>query len=81
MLKLLVIAGAVVLLLWLWFGRGSRREHDPGPGSRKDGAAEDMIRCAHCGVHLPRSEALLDGGLPYCTEAHRVAGPRDTPPR
>jgi uncharacterized protein len=36
-----------------------------------------MVRCAHCGVHLPQSEALLDDGQhSFCSAAHRGAGPR-----
>jgi uncharacterized protein len=37
---------------------------------------ERMVDCARCGLHLPASEALLDGaGRPYCCEEHRLAGP------
>jgi uncharacterized protein len=35
-----------------------------------------MVRCAHCGLHLPQSEALLDAaGRSFCSAAHRIAGP------
>jgi uncharacterized protein len=32
---------------------------------------EDMVRCVHCGVHLPRSESVMSGDLFYCTPDHR----------
>lgn len=35
----------------------------------------EMVRCAHCGVHLPSSEAIQADGRPYCSPAHRDAGP------
>jgi uncharacterized protein len=35
--------------------------------------AEDMVRCAHCGVHLPKSEGLLAGGHFFCGVEHRDA--------
>jgi uncharacterized protein len=35
-----------------------------------------MLQCSHCGIHLPRAEALLDERGAFCTEAHRLAGPR-----
>ena len=35
--------------------------------------AEDMVRCAHCGVHLPKRESILTGNEYYCSEAHRRA--------
>lgn len=34
-----------------------------------------MVRCAHCGVHLPQSEAYYDGLHTYCSEGHMKAGP------
>lgn len=42
-----------------------------------------MVRCAHCGVHLPQCEAYFDGTHTYCSEGHMKAGPKfnthDTP--
>ena len=35
--------------------------------------AEDMVRCVHCGVHLPKNESVLAGNEYYCSEAHRLA--------
>ena len=29
-----------------------------------------MVPCAHCGVHLPRSEAIAYQGLHYCRAGH-----------
>ncbi|WP_236651117.1 PP0621 family protein [Aquabacterium fontiphilum] len=35
-----------------------------------------MVRCGHCGIHLPQNEALMGAdGQRYCCEAHRQAGP------
>lgn len=38
---------------------------------------EDMVRCAQCGVHLPKGESLVTGGARetkyFCSEAHRRA--------
>lgn len=38
-----------------------------------------MVRCAHCGVHLPQSEAYFDGAHTYCSEGHMKAGPKFNP--
>ena len=35
--------------------------------------AEDMVRCVHCGVHLPKHESILVDGKYYCGEPHRHA--------
>ncbi len=80
MLKVLVIAVAIGLLLWLLFGRGARNAEPPrGSKHSPPDGAEAMVACAHCGVHLPRSEALAARSLHYCSAAHRDA-PGDAPP-
>ena len=43
------------------------------PGS---GPVESMVRCAHCGVHLPRSEAVLIAGKTWCSNEHARLGER-----
>ena len=40
-------------------------------------SSEEMVRCAHCGVHLPRSEASLLGRNTWCSPAHAKLGVRD----
>lgn len=37
---------------------------------------ETMVRCAHCGIHLPRSEALLLNGETWCSSEHAKLGVR-----
>lgn len=72
MLKVLIIVLALVALLWLLFGRSARKGEAPKDTRRgRRGGVEDMVVCAHCGVHLPRSEALAARGLHYCSAAHR----------
>lgn len=34
-----------------------------------------MVRCAHCGVHSPRLQALLLDDKWYCSQAHLEQGP------
>jgi len=77
-MKFVIFVLAIALLLWLVFGRRGRR--DAPPSHRPPaGGAEGMVACAHCGVHLPRSEALADGARLFCSAAHRLAGPREPP--
>ncbi len=35
--------------------------------------AEDMVRCEHCGLHLPANESFREGELRFCSSAHRDA--------
>lgn len=37
--------------------------------------SEQMVRCAHCDVFLPRSDALLRENETWCSEAHAKLGP------
>ena len=49
--------------------------HSTPQDAPRDPNAQDMVRCAHCGVFVLRSEALFQGDLAYCGETHRKAGP------
>jgi uncharacterized protein len=74
-MKYLVLALVIGLVLWLTVGR-KPRVRPPGRKTARPPELEGMVVCAHCGVHLPRSEALAGGGHSYCSAAHRDAGPR-----
>lgn len=68
-MKWLVVLAVVGVGLWLMLrGRAPRRS----PPHR----AEAMVQCAHCGVHFLSADAVLDGSRVFCSEAHRLAGPR-----
>lgn len=41
------------------------------------GKAEEMVRCAHCGVYLPRSEALMKEGHLWCSQEHASLGAKE----
>ena len=63
---------AVVGVLWLM--RSLRKPNlPPTPQRPPQTQNEDMVACAQCGVHLPRSEALPGRGGVFCGEAHRSA--------
>lgn len=36
--------------------------------------AEDMVRCAVCGVNSPRSESFTSHGSFFCSDEHRRLG-------
>jgi uncharacterized protein len=72
-MKYLLVIVVVAVVLWLTLGRRPRARARP---PKAQPALEGMVRCAHCGMHLPRSEALTAGADAYCSAAHRDAGPR-----
>jgi uncharacterized protein len=69
MVRLLVLIVLVVLAVWLV----RRALRGPNQPTIKEG---DLVACAHCGVHLPRSEARQSEGALYCSEEHARLGKR-----
>lgn len=68
----LVVAG---LVWWLWRTR-ERPPATQSPPPQSSPEAVSMVRCHHCGVHLPAGDALRDGAnQPYCCGDHRQLGP------
>ncbi|MBP5097837.1 PP0621 family protein, partial [Pseudomonas protegens] len=45
------------------------------PRSPNEPATTPMVRCAHCGVHLPQDRALSQSQQWYCSQAHLQQGP------
>ena len=83
-MKYLILLLVIVVVGWLTIGR---RRRPPGAGkpaaksvppqAPAQAPPQAMLACVHCGVHLPQAEALQDAaGRPFCSEAHRLAGPR-----
>ncbi|MBX3643396.1 MAG: hypothetical protein KF720_10040 [Rubrivivax sp.] len=72
----------VVVMVGVWLLIRSRRTAPPPRAQkgvdREKGAAgpQAMVNCRHCGVHLPLSEALVGKDGMFCSEQHRLAGPR-----
>lgn len=69
---LIVIVVVGLAIAWLMRGRQRVVHRD---GERKERTV-DMVRCAHCGVHLPAADALGDGVHRFCSDDHRRAGAR-----
>ncbi|KAF0164068.1 MAG: hypothetical protein FD157_2433 [Rhodocyclaceae bacterium] len=63
----------VVLAVIYALVRASNRRSKPPPEAR---TPEAMTRCAHCGVHFPRTESVRGGENDYCCEDHRRLGVR-----
>ena len=73
-MKALLFLIAVLVLLWLLRGSLRRARGRPAPPKPPaTDAARPMLRCAQCGMHLPRDEALPGRGGVFCDAAHRTA--------
>ncbi len=58
----------VIVAVW-WLAKGFRRKDAARDASEVVG--EQMVTCGHCGVYLPRSEAIGEGDRLYCCAEHR----------
>ena len=64
LLSIIAIAAVIYLLI------RSCRKKAP---QQDEMIAEDMVRCAQCGVHLPKSESTETEGRFFCGAEHRDA--------
>ena len=72
-MKFVLLVLAVLALCWL-LGRSLRRRVPPPDApSAPPRELQAMLSCAHCGVHLPRDEALPGRGGVFCDATHRAA--------
>lgn len=81
MSRLLLTVLAIVAIVWLLrraiSGPGGARSRDDEASPAQPKSQGELVRCAHCGVNLPRAEARVAGGRLYCGEEHARAGPRE----
>lgn len=64
----LIFLFAIVAVIYLLF-----RSFRKNVSSQDHAVAEDMVRCAHCGVHLPKGESVQADGRDFCSAEHRDA--------
>lgn len=65
----IVLVAAALLVLRMINIAGAKRRAGEGRGDAgKKAGAEPMIRCARCGVYLPRAEAVSSPGGLVCGE-------------
>jgi uncharacterized protein len=77
-MKYLLIFGLVMVVFWLW--RSSRQKITPPPADNArpppTTRTTEVVACAVCHVHLPRTEALAGKHGLYCSAAHRQQADR-----
>ena len=71
-----LVALILLAVIAVWLIRRAMRRLDAGEAApKKDAGQGDLVSCAHCGMHLPRSEARSSGDALYCSEEHARLGP------
>jgi len=79
MAKFLLLIAVLAAVYFLWKAARIARppKDDATDAPARDHAVEAMVRCAHCGVYFPRSEAVAAGDASYCSPDHRDAALAD----
>jgi uncharacterized protein len=75
--RVLVLILLVVAAVWLV--RRALRRAAPPPHTAGSQKSEELVRCAQCGVLLPRAEARMAAGALYCSDEHAKLGPTSGP--
>jgi uncharacterized protein len=80
-MKFALLILSVLALVWLLRASIRPRVRPPQPpAAPKPAQVQPMLECAHCGVMLPRDEALPGRGGVFCSAAHRDAFESSPPP-
>lgn len=58
------------LVGWLAYKLVKRYLTNNAASSAPEAPPGDMVQCAHCGVHIPKQEAIAYQGRFYCCQAH-----------
>jgi uncharacterized protein len=70
--KYLILFAVLGVVLW-WLKTQRRESNNTQNDASQPNKAQHMVRCGHCDLHLPQSDAQ-EGSLGfYCSAAHRDA--------
>ena len=72
-MKYLVLLVVLVVAFGIWRSRRALETSEKKPSPLA--LPQDMLACAHCGIHIPQAEALMLGTQAYCCAEHRRLGP------
>ncbi|WP_300709355.1 PP0621 family protein [Limnohabitans sp.] len=69
----------LVALVVIWAVKRSRVKPPAGSAQAQSSSPTEMVACAHCGIHLPRAEAVSGQKGLYCSTEHRSAAQDSNP--
>ncbi|MCS3903879.1 uncharacterized protein J2T55_001911 [Methylohalomonas lacus] len=76
MIRYLII-GAVLYLVGVLVRRVLKQLRQPAESQQTEkSASEATARCAHCGMFVPRNEAVRGDGREFCSREHQQLGTR-----
>lgn len=60
----------LIVLFLIWIIRKQLLSRDNVHTTERNESVEDMIACARCGTHVPKSLAIEHSGKSYCCKEH-----------
>lgn len=74
-MKYILVLAVVWVGYYLWRKARMADKAEQERPKRDPATPQVMVACAHCGTHLPSSEALPARGVFYCSAEHREHHP------
>lgn len=72
-MKYLVLFLVFLAIGWYWRSERSGEVSNGRRRKTREPIPQDIVPCQHCGVHLPRQDAIVGSRGLYCSQAHRTA--------
>ena len=76
--RFVLLVLVVVVAIWLirrTLLRLKQGQQGGAPTAPQGNTQGDLVKCAHCGTHLPLAEARAVGDRVYCSDEHARLGP------
>ncbi|MCG8487236.1 MAG: hypothetical protein MI756_07180 [Chromatiales bacterium] len=55
------------------------RQRSTDQSATREVKSVESVKCAHCGLHLPKTEAVVKKGVYFCSKEHLIAAESDKP--
>lgn len=62
----------MVVLVGAWWWRQKNRVKSSSDKPTNQASTERMVHCAHCGLHLPQTDAIVANGVFFCSNEHQL---------
>lgn len=71
-MKALLLLVVILAGVWLWRSRAAplARPTKPSSPSADSKPPQEMVMCAHCGMHIPGNEVVTGKQGVYCSQDH-----------
>ena len=63
----------LIVIVFAWWVYKRVKASGAQPSATTPQPTQEMVTCAHCGIHLPHDEAVAGLRGQYCSAAHRSA--------